>query len=132
MSSAKPPFADDDEFEIELTDDADLGTIDQRKADRQETASSLLGSVEYRDKKVAVRINDLSPTGVGISMESRLPLNEECMLTLHMSVCGSDYELKMKCRVRHCDAENNKTYQAGLQFIDMAQATRDTLTLLIR
>lgn len=132
MSSAKPPIASDEEFEFELGDDTDLGLTDQRKAERQDTSSSLAGSVEYRDKKLTVRVNDLSPTGAGISMESRLPLNEECMLTLHMSVCGSDYELKMKCRVRHCDAENNKTYQAGLQFIDMAQSTRETLLLLIR
>lgn len=132
MSSAKPPFADDDEFEFELTDEIELGLTDQRETERQEASSSLVGTIEYRDKKLAVRINDLSPTGVGLSTESRLPLNEECMLTLHMSVCGSDYELKMKCRVRHCDAENNKTYSAGLQFIDMTPSTRDTLTLLIR
>lgn len=132
MSSAKPPIANDEEFEFELGDDTELGLTDQRQAERQDTSSSLLGSIEYRDKKLAVRVNDLSPTGVGINTESRLPLNEECMLTLHLSVCGSDYELKMKCRVRHCDAENNKTYVAGLQFIDMTQSTRDTLMLLIR
>lgn len=132
MSSAKPPITDAEEFEFDLTDETDLGVTDQRQAERQETAASLLGTVEYRDKKLAVRINDLSPTGAGIGTESRLPLNEDCVLTLLMSVCGSDYELKMKCRVRHCEAENNKTYSAGLQFVEMTQATRDTLMLLIR
>jgi hypothetical protein len=132
MSSDKPTIADDEEFEIELTEGADLGVNDQRKTDRQETSSSLAGTVECRDKKIAVRINDLSLTGVGINLESRLPLNEECTLTIQLSVCGSEYELTMKCRVRHCDAENNKTYHAGLQFIDMTQGTRDTLALLIR
>ncbi len=132
MSSANPPPFADDEFEFELTEDVDLGPAEQRQGMRQETSASLLGTVAYRDKTLAVRISDLSPTGAGISAETRLPLNEECMLTLHMSVCGSDYALEMKCRVRYCEAENHRTYQSGLQFIDMTQGTRDTLMLLIR
>lgn len=130
MSSDKPTF--EEEFEIDLTDDAILAPVDQRNEQRQDTSSSLLGAVAYRDKHVSVRIHDLSLTGAGIRLESRLPLNEECMLTLQLTVCGSDYELEMKCRVRHCDAENNKTYLAGLQFIDMSPGTRETLALLIR
>jgi hypothetical protein len=130
MSSPKQPF--EEEFEIDLTDDAAPAAPDQRKELRQETSSSLRGTVEYRDKALAVRIIDLSLQGAGINADSRLPLNEECVLTLHMTVCGADYELKMKSRVRHCDAENNKTYSAGLQFIDMSPGTRDTLALLIR
>jgi c-di-GMP-binding flagellar brake protein YcgR len=123
----------DGEFEIDLTGENELKPADQRNMERQQTSSApMTGSVEYRDKKVSVRIDDLSIGGVGISMDSRLPLNEECKLTIQLSVCGSDYELAMKCRVRHCDKVNNKTYEAGLQFIDMAQSTRDTLKLLIR
>jgi hypothetical protein len=132
MSSSNQPFDDDDEFEIELTGENEFGLADQRAAERQQTASSLVGTVEWRDKTAPVRIHDLSLTGVGIGTESRLPLNEDCTLKIQLSVCGSDYELTIKCRVRHCDAENNKTYNAGLQFIDMTQGTRDTLALLIR
>jgi hypothetical protein len=132
MSSAKQPFSDADEFEIDLTGENEVAIGEQREADRQETSSSLFGTVECRGKTVPVRIGDLSLAGAGISMESRLPLNEECTLTIQLSVCGSDYELTMKCRVRHCDAENNKSFQAGLQFIDMTPGTRDTLALLIR
>ena len=121
-----------DEFELDLTvDKAPAAAAEQRQAERQE-ASSLVGTIEYRDRKVTVRIDDLSVGGVGVSLDSRLPLNEECKLTIQLSVCGSDYELTMKSRVRHCDALNSRTYHAGLQFIDMDQATRDTLTLLVR
>lgn len=132
MSAAKPQESNDAEIEIDLTGEVAMDADEQRRAERQSTANSLQGTVAYRDKTVAVRIDDLSVKGVGVSMEQRLPLNEECTLTIALSVCGSDYELTMKSRVRHCDAINNKTYHAGLQFIDMSQGTRDTLLLLIR
>jgi c-di-GMP-binding flagellar brake protein YcgR len=132
MSAAKQSDSPDAEFDVDLTGEIQMKPSEQRGAERQEASSSLSGSVEYRDKKVSVRIDDLSIKGVGVSMDSRLPLNEECKLTIQLSVCGSDYELQMKCRVRHCDAVNNKTYEAGLQFIDMTPGTRDTLLLLIR
>ena len=132
MSAAKQSDSSEAEFDVDLTGEIEMKPADQRGAERHEASSSLLGSVEYRDKKIAVRIDDLSVKGVGLSMDSRLPLNEECKLTIQLSVCGSDYELQMKCRVRHCDAVNNKTYEAGLQFIDMTPGTRDTLLLLIR
>jgi c-di-GMP-binding flagellar brake protein YcgR len=128
--SSPTPF--EEEFEIDLTDDDAPGAPDQRKEPRQEASSSLRGTLEYRDKMLAVRVTDLSLQGAGVNARSRLPLGAECVLTLHMTVCGADYELKMKSRVRHCDAENNKTYSAGLQFIDMSPDTRDTLALLIR
>jgi PilZ domain len=132
MSAAKQSDSFDGEIEVDLSGQTEAKANDQRGTDRREPSSSLVGTVEYRDKKVSVRIDDLSIKGVGVSMDSRLPLNEECKLTIQLSVCGSDYELTMKSRVRHCDAVNNKTYEAGLQFIDMSQSTRDTLLLLIR
>ena len=131
MSAAQPdPF--DSEFEIDLTGENKALPSEQRQADRAPTSSSLVGTVECRDRKVAVRIDDLSMGGVGISMDSRLPEHEECKLTLQLTVCGSDYELTMKCRIRHCDKISNTTYEAGLQFIEMTQGTRDTLLLLVR
>ena len=135
MSAGKQGESFDGEFEIDLTGETEMKPSDQRNMDRAKTSSSsssLHGSIEFRDKKVAVRIDDLSVGGAGVSGDTRLPLNEECKMTIQLSVCGSDYELTMKCRVRHSDKVNNKTYEAGLQFIDMPQSTRDTLLLLIR
>jgi len=132
MSAGKQSESFDGEFEVDLTGETELKPSDQRSMERASTSSSLHGSVEFRDKKVAVRIDDLSVGGAGVSGDTRLPLNEECRLTIQLSVCGSDYELTMKCRVRHSDKVNNKTYEAGLQFIDMTPGTRDTLLLLIR
>ena len=132
MSAGKQGESFDGEFEVDLTGETELKPSDQRSMERASTSSSLHGSIEFRDKKVAVRIDDLSVGGAGVSGDTRLPLNEECRLTIQLSVCGSDYELAMKCRVRHSDKVNNKTYEAGLQFIDMTPGTRDTLLLLIR
>lgn len=131
MSAAKQPDSPDAEFELDLTGESKL-LSEQRDAERQQTAASLIGTVEFRTEVIPVRIDDLSMGGVGVSMDTRLPEHQECKLTIQLSVCGSDYELTMKCRVRHCDAVNSKTYEAGLQFIDMTQGTRDTLLLLIR
>ena len=133
MSAAQQPDPFDNEFEIDLTGEIEAKPAsDQRQTPRQTASSSLQGMVECRDRKIAVRIDDLSVAGAGISMDSRLPENEECKLTIQLTVCGSDYELTMKSRVRHCDKVNNKTYEAGLQFIDMTPGTRDTLLLLVR
>ena len=127
-AGTKPDAVDADEFDIEL-DRVDEG---QRASTRQQPSSSLLGTVEYRNNKVAVRIDDLSIGGVGVMTQARLPIGEDCRLVIQLSVCGSDYELEMKSRVRHCEPLTSKTFHAGLQFIEMSQATRDTLTLLIK
>ena len=121
-----------DEFELDLTGEIDMEAKDKRGADRLATSSSLAGIVECRNQQHSVRIDDLSLKGVGVTLESRLPLNEECRLTIQLAVCGMDYELSMKCRIRHCDAINNKTCHAGLMFIEMTPGTRETLELLIR
>lgn len=133
MKSTNQPDAFDefDEFELDLTGEIDTGSIDKRATDRQQASSSLTGTVECRDQRHTVRIDDLSIQGVGVTLENRLPLTEECRLTIQLAVCGMDYELTMKCRVRHCDAINSRSHHAGLQFIDMTQGTRDTLLLLI-
>jgi hypothetical protein len=127
MNAAAPDAVIEEEIDLEL----DRGDA-QRTGGRQQTSSSLLGTVEYRSNKVSVRIDDLSIGGVGVTVQQRLPIGEDCRLVIHFSVCGSDYELEMKSRIRHCDALNSKTFHAGLQFVDMSQSTRDTLTLLIK
>ena len=132
MNSVNKSESFDGEIEVDLTGEIDMNPTDKRASDRQQTSSSMAGVVECRNKQFSVRIDDLSIKGVGVTMDSRLPLNEECKLTIQLEVCGSEYELAMKCRVRHCDAVNSKTYHSGLQFIDMTQGTRDTLLLLIR
>jgi c-di-GMP-binding flagellar brake protein YcgR len=121
----------DQEFEMDLTSETELEP-DQRSHERREASSSLAGTIEFRDETFTVRIDDLSIGGAGVSMPTNLPLRTECKLTIQLSVCGSDYELAMKCRVSHCDAVNSKTYEAGLQFIEMTPGTRDTLLLLVR
>ena len=122
---------DFDEFELDLTGEIEAPPTDQRAMGRQQASSSLVGTVDCRNRLHTVRIDDLSIKGVGVTLENRLPLNEECQLTIQLAVCGMDYELTMKCRIRHCDALNSRSYHAGLQFIDMTQGTRDTLVLLI-
>jgi hypothetical protein len=130
MNSANSPDPFEVEVEIDLTGETLVEIAEQRQSPRHETASSLIGTVEFRDKRLPVRITDLSLSGAGVTLDSRLPFNQDCKLTIQLSVCGSDYELTMQCRVRYCDAVTNTTYQAGLQFIDMPQSTRDTLALL--
>lgn len=134
MNSVNKSESFDGEIEVDLTGEIEMSATDKRASDRQQTSSSssMAGTVECRDKQFSVRIDDLSIKGVGVTMDSRLPLNEECKLTIQLEVCGCEYELAMKCRIRHCDAINSRTYHAGLQFIDMTQGTRDTLLLLIR
>ena len=133
MNSVNKSESFDGEIEVDLTGEIEMNPADKRSSGRQQTSSSSMnGVVECRNNKYSVRIDDLSIKGVGVTMDSRLPLNEECKLTIQLEVCGSEYELAMKCRVRHCDAVNSRTYHSGLQFIDMTQGTRDTLLLLIR
>jgi hypothetical protein len=125
-------ITDFDEFELDLSGETEARpAADQRAVSRNQTSSSVTGIVECRDQRHFVRINDLSIQGVGVTLDSRLPPNAECRLTLQLAVCGMDYELSMKCRVRHCDAIDSRSYHCGLQFIDMSQGTRDTLLLLI-
>jgi c-di-GMP-binding flagellar brake protein YcgR len=131
MSAASQPDPTHEEFEMDLTSESELEP-EKRSSERQQTSSSLAGTIEFRTETFAVRIDDLSVGGAGVSMPTNLPLRSECKLTIQLSVCGSDYELSMKCRVTHCDAINSKSYEAGLQFIEMAQGTRDTLLLLVR
>jgi hypothetical protein len=125
--TTQPDPAGDDEFEIDL--DGVKSKDNQRASTRQET--SLVGTVDFGKGKMPVRIDDLSTEGVGVTTSTRLPEGHDLKLAIKLSVCGSDYELEIKSRVRYSNAIPGNSYESGLRFIDMSQQTRDTLTLLV-
>lgn len=130
MTVAKPNGPDVVVADIDL--EMGVDPVDQRADSRDEPASSLVGTLTYRNQTLAVRISDLSMGGVGVTTSTGLAIGEDCQLVIQLSVCGSDYELQIRSRVSHCEPLNSRTYHAGLQFIDMSQSTRDTLKLLVR
>jgi hypothetical protein len=119
--------ATDDEFEIDL--DGVKAKDNLRASARQQT--SLVGTVDFGKGKMPVRIDDLSTEGVGVNTSMRLPEGHDLKLTIQLSVCGSDYELEIKSRVRYSNAIPGNSYESGLRFIEMSPQTRDTLILLV-
>ena len=81
---------------------------------------------------VAHRRGNAISRGVGVTTTTRLPIGDDCRLLIQLSVCGSDYELEIKSRIRHCEPLNSKSFHGGLQFVDMSESTRETLKLLIK
>lgn len=130
MNASNPHGPDEVVTEIEL--ELEREPAERRMVARDEPSSSLTGTLEYRGSKTPVRIDDLSLGGVGVTAQTALRIGEECQLVIQLSVCGSDYELQIRSRIRHCEPLTSRAYHAGLQFIDMSQSTRDTLKLLIR
>jgi len=130
MTVAKPNGPDVVVADIDL----ELGAepMEKRADSREEPASSLVGTLTYRNQTLPVRISDLSMGGVGVTTDTGLATGEDCELVIQLSVCGSDYELQIRSRICHCEPLNSRSWHAGLQFIDMSQSTRDTLKLLVR
>jgi hypothetical protein len=126
--TTSPNSADDDsEFEIDLDGVKDKDNM--RASSRQET--SLKGVVDFGKGKMPVRIDDLSVEGAGVTTATRLPEGQDLKLTIQLSVCGSDYELEIKSRVRYSNSIPGGSYESGLRFFEMSPQTRDTLTLLV-
>jgi hypothetical protein len=74
---------------------------------------------------------DLSHTGVGLFSPRLLQTDQDCKLTIGLSVCGEDLELRFLARVCYCVEQAKGRYRAGMRFIGIEAGVAKLLNKLL-
>ena len=74
---------------------------------------------------------DLSHTGVGLFSPRLLQTDQDCKLTIGLSVCGEDLELRFLARVCYCIEQAKGRYRAGMRFIGIEAGVAKLLNQLL-
>lgn len=74
---------------------------------------------------------DLSKTGVGLFSPRQLQSDQDCRLTIELSVCGETLELKLLGRVCYCTEQTKSRYRTGMRFVGMESGAAKLLGQLL-
>lgn len=93
---------------------------------------TLLARVELPDHTVLNgQTVDLSHTGVGLFSPRLLQADQDCRLTIGLSVCGENLELKFLARVCYCIEQAKGRYRTGMRFIGIEAGVAKLLDQLL-
>ncbi len=114
-----------------------LGAEHSREAAQERRISerkvvSLRAKVELPDHTILDgQTVDLSSTGVGLYSPRQLQADQDCRLTIDLSVCGEDLELKLLARVCYCTEKAKGRFRAGMRFIGIEPSAAKLLGQLL-
>jgi len=114
-----------------------LGVSESRTAAEERRISprkvvSLQAKVELPDGTVLDgQTVDLSTTGVGLYSPRMLQADQDCRLTIVLSVCGDDLELRLLGRVCYCNEQTKERFRVGMRFIGMETGAAKLLQQLL-
>lgn len=74
---------------------------------------------------------DVSHTGVGLFSPRLLQTDQDCKLTIGLSVCGEDLELRFRARVCYCIEQAKGRYRTGMRFIGIEAGVAKLLDQLL-
>lgn len=74
---------------------------------------------------------DLSRTGVGLYSPRQLQTDQDCRLTIELSVCGENLELRLLGRVCYCSEQAKSRFRTGMRFVGMEVGTAKLLSQLL-
>ena len=93
---------------------------------------SLSARVELPDNTVLDgQTVDLSHTGIGLYSPQLLLTDQECKLTIDLSVCGETLELKLIGCVCYCKEQAQGRYRAGMRFTRIESSAEKLLNQLL-
>ncbi len=93
---------------------------------------SLAARVELPDGTVLEgQTVDLSQTGIGLVSPRLLHAEQDCKLTIILSVCGENLELRLLGRVCYCREQERSRYRTGMRFIRIEPRSADLLNKLL-
>jgi hypothetical protein len=74
---------------------------------------------------------DLSKMGVGLYSPRQLQTDQDCRLTIELSVCGENLELRLLGRVCYCSEQAKGRFRTGMRFVGMEAGTAKLLSQLL-
>jgi len=93
---------------------------------------SLRAKVQLPDSTVlAGQTVDLSHTGIGLYSPQLLLTDQDCKLTIDLSVCGEELVLRLLGRVCYCTEQSKGRYRAGMRFIGIESGAAKLLSQLL-
>jgi len=105
--------------------------IDERRASARKVVT-LRAQVQLPDQTVLNgQTVDLSHTGVGLFSPRLLQTDQDCRVTIPLSVCGEDLEIKLQARVCYCLEQAKGKYRAGMRFIGIEPGAAKLLDQLL-
>ncbi len=104
---------------------------DERRTSPRKVVT-LRAQVELPDQTVLNgQTVDLSHTGVGLFSPRLLQTDQDCKLTIALSVCGEDLELKFLARVCYCLEQAQGQYRTGMRFVGVEADAAKLLNQLL-
>ena len=103
---------------------------ERRVSDRK--VVSLRARVQLPDSTVLDgQTVDLSKTGVALYAPRQLQADQDCRLTIELSVCGEELELRLLGRVCYCTEQATGRFRTGMRFVGMESGTAKLLSQLL-
>lgn len=117
--------------DVELTERPRTRFEEQRGASRK--AIRLVAEIRLPTGSVLTgQTADISRSGIGFFCAERVAVGEDCTLSIHISACGTDAELKLIGRVCHCTKQSEDSYRIGMKFVRMDEQTAAIMCSALR
>ena len=117
--------------DVELTERPRTRFEEQRRASRK--AIRLVAEIRLPTGSVLTgQTADISRSGIGFFCAERVAVGEDCTLSIRISACGTDAELKLIGRVCHCTKQAEDSYRIGMKFVRMDEQTAAIMCSALR
>ena len=117
--------------DVELTERPRTQLEEQRRASRK--AIRLVAEIRLPTGSVLTgQTADISRSGIGFFCAERVDVGGDCTLSIRISACGTDAELKLIGRVCHCTKQSEDSYRVGMKFIRMDEQTAAIICSALR
>lgn len=108
--------------DVELTERPRTQLEEQRRTSRK--AIRLRAEIRLPNGSVLTgQTADISRSGIGFFCPEHVDVGGDCTLSIRISACGADAELKLVGRVCHCTKQSEDSYRVGMKFIRMDEQT---------
>jgi c-di-GMP-binding flagellar brake protein YcgR len=104
---------------------------DERRISERKVVS-LRARVELPDRTVLDgQTVDISKTGVGLYAPRQLQTDQDCQLTIELSVFGEDLALKLRGRICYCTEQAQGRFRTGMRFVGIEPGDAKLLNQLL-
>jgi len=132
----KAKVSDFEEVELDFSSDesavSDASDASDERRIAKRTVLNVPATVKFGDgRSLTAQSVDISRSGIGLFSQQVLPVGEECTVHVDLSVCGTEFELKIVGKVCYCHTHASGQFRAGLQFVRMPAETAALMKSLI-
>lgn len=112
---------------------SELAKLDSERRVASRKVVSMVAKVQLPDGiTLDGQSADISQTGIGLLSPRMLQADDECNLTIDLSVCGMDMQLRLAGRVCYCYPHGEGKFRAGMRFVSMDANSAQLLSQLLR